>query len=246
MANTDLIAPIIVAVIGLLGSFVSILLSWYNQHRAQDETNRMAQWQNDQMMGLEKYKGDLTLNQERYKRAISKEMENFKAELARKETVSNLTEKYAQPLIVAAYDLQQRLFELVEYPISRQHLEKPEGHDDLKIFTCYLLAQYLVAAYIIRTKTGYLSFSTDDEVKEMRKIMYMIDEELDRRRDAAGMNIGVWPAARILICERMILNNKDVNNALDGGFGVGVKGFNQFREEWDKNFKEPMGYFCET
>ncbi|KAH7075982.1 hypothetical protein BKA63DRAFT_512839 [Paraphoma chrysanthemicola] len=243
MANTDLIAPIIVAVIGLLGSFVSVLLGWYNQHQAQKQADK-AQIEADK---LEQWKMDQARKQDEHKAELAKVLANFNAELARKEMVSTLTEKYVQSLIVAAYDLQQRLFELVEYPISRQHIEKPEGIKDLKIFTCYLLAQYLVATHIIRTQTGYLSFSTNDEIKKMRKIMYLIDEELDRRRDRTGdgNNVGVWPGARILICERMILNLKDVNNALDGGLGVDVKGFNRFSEDWNKEFKEPMGYFCE-
>ncbi|KAF2125480.1 hypothetical protein P153DRAFT_251036, partial [Dothidotthia symphoricarpi CBS 119687] len=161
------------------------------------------------------------------------------------QTVADLTEKYSQPILVAAYDLQQRLYELVEYPISRQHLSKVDGLDDLKIYTCYLLAQYLVFTHILRTQTGYLSFTENTKLKKLRKQMYMIDEELDRRRDPAGWNVGVWPAARVLVCERMILKRGDLNDALDGGFGIEVKGFNEFRKEWADQFKQPMGYFCE-
>jgi len=160
MAKTDLIAPIVVAVIGLLGSFASLLLSWHIQRRAREEakvmaelqsklTLQQAQWQHEQTLGLEKYKGTLTLNQEKYKGELNKEMEHFRTELARKQTVSNLTEKYSQPLLVAAYDLQYRLYALVEYPISRQALEKEQGLEDLKIFTCYLLAQYLALNYVL-------------------------------------------------------------------------------------------------
>ena len=80
--------------------------------------------------------------------------------------------------------------------------------------------------------------------------MYIIDEELDRRRDDDGQNIGVWPAARILVCERILCKTDDSHAALDGGFGVEVKGFDQFRGEWKKGkwhdgFEEPMGYFCQ-
>ncbi|USP74092.1 hypothetical protein yc1106_01366 [Curvularia clavata] len=212
MANTELIAAIIVAIISLIGSFLTALLSWYSQRKSNNE------------------------------------LETLKNQIARAETVYTLTEKYGQLLVVAAYDLQQRLFELVEYPISRQHLEKREGLEDLKIFTCFLLARYLVAVHIIRTKTAYLSFSTEPELKELRTLMYVIDEELDRRRtrDRASQNIGVWPAARILIGERMVSDKDEANNALDGGFGFKIKGFDQFRKDWDKDFKEPMGYFCET
>ena len=126
MAQTDLIIPIVVAVIGLLGSLASLLFSWHIQRSANK---------------------------------LSVQLKEVETKLEHQQIVSNLENKYGQPLIVAAYDLQQRLFELVEYPISRQHFEKPEGLADLKIFSCYLLAHHLLAAYIIRTKTRYLSYS---------------------------------------------------------------------------------------
>jgi len=196
MARTDLLIPIIVAVIGLLGSIFSLYLSWRTEHRAH------------------------------------------------RRQVAALTEKYTQPLLVAAYDLQQRLYELVEYPISRQHLSMREGIDDLKIYTCYLLAQYLGRAHILRTKTGYLSFAEEPKLRHLRALMYLIDEELDRRRDAAGRNVGVWPAAHVLVAERMLTTGADANDAIDGGVGVDVQGYDQFFEKWEEKFQEPMHYFC--
>ncbi|KAH7393091.1 hypothetical protein BKA66DRAFT_439202 [Pyrenochaeta sp. MPI-SDFR-AT-0127] len=245
MANTDLIIPIVVAGIGLLGTVISLLLSWRNERRAQGMEKELEAYKGELNRDLEAYKGELNKDLETFKSTLDKDLETFKSELEHMQTVSNLTEKYSQPLLVAAYDLQQRLYDLVEYPISRQHLSTPEGLDDLKIFTCYLLAQYLAYTYILRTKTGYLSFSKDLKLKQMRNMMYMIDEELDRRRDATGRNVGVWPAARILISERMIIRENEMNDALDGGFGVEVKGYGQFYKEWAKEFREPMGYFCE-
>ncbi|KAL6149732.1 hypothetical protein ACJQWK_02827 [Exserohilum turcicum] len=81
--------------------------------------------------------------------------------------------------------------------------------------------------------------------------MYIIDEELDRRRNLDGMNVGVWPAARVRVAERMIAKlekddpKDDVNDAVEGGSGIQVKGFDQFHREWDTKFRQPMGYFCE-
>lgn len=270
MASTDLIAPIIVAIISLIGSCLSVLLSWHSQKKSlekssdllkeQDiQTRKLEEMKSSQAMELERVrssqttdleqlKSSQTTSLEQLKNQWAADMKKFESELARMEIVSNLTDKYSQPLIMAAYDLQQRLFDLVEYPISRQHLEKPEGLQDLKKFTCYLLARYLVAVHIMRTNTGYLSFSTKPEEKALRKIMYLIDEELDRRRTRCpdSKNIGVWPAARILISERMIIGRSEVNSALDGGFGYNIKGLDRFLDEWDEKFKEPMGYFCET
>ena len=91
MANTDLIIPIVVAVVGLLSLLFSLWLNWRSQKRAHD---------------------------------LSVALKEVESKIEHKQVVSNLTERYGQPLLVAAYDLQQRLYELVEYPVSRQALEK--------------------------------------------------------------------------------------------------------------------------
>jgi len=57
--------------------------------------------------------------------------------------IAVLAAKYSQPLMIAAYELQARLYELLEYPISREHVETVEGLEDIKIFTCYRFAQFL-------------------------------------------------------------------------------------------------------
>jgi xanthosine utilization system XapX-like protein len=221
MANTELIIPIVVALVGLLGSFVGLFMSWCSQKLAHGLSIDLKAAKEKINQGLETHKGEVT-----------KDLDENKLHVEHKQTVSDLIEKYSQPLLVAAYDLQQRLYDLAKFPISRRHLTKPEGLQDLKIFTCYLLAQYLAYTYILRTKLGYLSFSQDTRLKKLRKLMYIIDEELDRRRDDDGQNIGVWPAARILVCERMLYKTDDSHAALDGGIGVEVERLDQFQGEW--------------
>lgn len=81
-------------------------------------------------------------------------------------------------------------------------------------------------------------------------MMYIIDQELDQRRDEVGdgANVGVWPGHRVIICERMIVfgSKCEVNELLDGGFGLEVKGFDQFKTEFADIFMEPMGFFCKA
>jgi hypothetical protein len=54
-----------------------------------------------------------------------------------------LTAKHSQLLMVANYELEARLYKLLEYPISKEHLEITEGLKDIKIFTCYRFAVFL-------------------------------------------------------------------------------------------------------
>jgi hypothetical protein len=243
MANTDLIIPIVVAVIGLLGSVFSLFVSWRNDKHAGIAQDKLA----DRQDTLTKRQGDIQHQLTEHEGDVKRKLADYQKRLDHTQTVSNLTTKYGQPLLVAAYDLQQRLFELVEYPISRQALSKPEGLLDLKTFTCYLLAQYFAYVYILRVKVSYLSFDKSLELHDLRDALYLIDEEFDRRRDENGDNVGVWPASRILVSERMLIkgNKRTANAALDGGLGVEVKGFDEFNKEWKRNFFEPMGYFCD-
>lgn len=177
---------------------------------------------------------------------LQNRLESVKLELQQQQVHKNLAQKYSPPLAVAAYDLQHRLFELVELPISRSHIEYEAGRDDLKIYSCYLLAQYLAYSHILRIKTGYLAFSDEPRLKDIRGAMYMIDQELDQRRPAGKHDtVGVWPGDRVMISELMLKKGEAVNELLDGGYGVEVKGYHEFYEEWKKTFQKPMGFFCQ-
>ncbi|KAF2209095.1 hypothetical protein CERZMDRAFT_87274 [Cercospora zeae-maydis SCOH1-5] len=249
MANTDLIIPLTVAALGLIGTIASLLWSWYLQERTATQTRHLQHETSQQALKLDTIQKRHEHQLAEHKSRTDQQLETLKLTLERRKVAENLTEKYSPPLLVAAYDLQQRLFELVEYPISRQHVSTQEGVEDLKIFTCYLLAQYIVYAWILRTKTGYLSFARDARLKNLRNAMYMIDQELDQRRDEVGdgANVGAWPGARYTIAERMVVagSRRDVNELLDGGFGLEVKGYDQFLVEWKENFRLPMGVFCQ-
>ncbi|CAK1362629.1 unnamed protein product [Cercospora beticola] len=249
MANTDLIVPLVVAAIGLVGTIGSLLWGWYIQGRTQKQNAKLSRETEKQAERIDAMNKKHEYMMAEYKAKTDQQLEAVKIQFEQRKVAENLTEKYSQPLLVAAYDLQQRLFALVEYPISRQHVSTEEGVNDLKIFTCYLLAQYMVYCNILRTKTGYLSFTRDTKLKDLRNMMYVIDQELDQRRDTIGdgANVGVWPGSRLIISERMIIpgSRRDVNELLDGGFGLEVKGYDQFLSEWKENFQQPMGFFCQ-
>lgn len=71
--------------------------------------------------------------------------------------------KFSQPLLIAAFDLQARLYELLQYPITDKALNTDEGIEDLWKFTCYRLARYLAAAWVLRETTYFLSMQPPTE-----------------------------------------------------------------------------------
>lgn len=155
-----------------------------------------------------------------------------------------LIQKYGQPLMVAAYELQARLYELIQYPISKAHVESKEGLEDLKKYTCFKIAQYLAWTHILRTKAQFFSFVDNPDLKKIIDNIWRIEEELDRRRGFDGDNVGVWPGARVLVSERMLV---DAGKQPDVPVDTIILGYDDFLKEWGKEhgFAEPMGYLCQ-
>lgn len=216
--------------------------------------------------------------------------------------------KYSQPLLIAAFDLQARLYEILELPISDLALKSPEGIEDLWVFTCFRLARFLAAAWILREATHFLSMQTtpqeswwgwwrswfanvalgggksrnvyhvknaaptqrriitdeervdgpqrvstkrappasveiDTSASKIRDLLYKIDDELDRRRDEHGQNYGIFPGARLLVAERMVVEVDGADEDDEKGDELKAKNWDAFRKEWETEFMEPCSFF---
>ncbi|KAF2833108.1 hypothetical protein CC86DRAFT_365084 [Ophiobolus disseminans] len=180
--------------------------------------------------------------QEAARHDLARRLEEMKEKRQEARDLAALTAKYSQPLMVAAYELQARLYELLEYPISKEHLETQEGLEDIKIFTCYRFAVLLAWTHILKSKAQYFSFTTDTNLRKIGDLVLRVNEEFDRRRGNDGQNVGVWPGSRVLVSERMI---KTATHEKEVPLDTMVRGYNEFRRDWDTLFKSPMGYFCQ-
>ncbi|OAL00265.1 hypothetical protein IQ06DRAFT_293652 [Phaeosphaeriaceae sp. SRC1lsM3a] len=213
MVDTATIISIVIAVVSFLGT---IIVAFIGQATARDIEDKRAE--------------------------LEQKLDEFREKRQEKKDLAALTAKYAQPLMVAAYELQARLYELLEYPISKEHLEMREGLEDIKIFTCYSFARFLAWTHILQSKTQYFSFTTDKDLKKIGDLILRLNEEFDRRRGDNGENVGVWPGPRHLISERMIKNASHEN---DVPLDTIVSGYNVFLSNWKTHFMEPMAYFCQ-
>ena len=88
--------------------------------------------------------------------------------------------KYSDPLLVAAHDLQDRLWELLETKFTKFDRENHNGKENLDIFTCYLLAQFLAWTHILKIKTQFLAFYEDKSTSNLRKVLYKISDEFSK------------------------------------------------------------------
>ena len=192
---------------------------------------------------LAKEAGKAAIEQDNKSQELAHNYELLKQELQDRKETEALIYKYGQPLLVAAYELQARLYELCQYPISKAHLESKEGLQDLKQYTCYKIAQYFAWSHILRMKAQFFSFCEDEELKKVGTLILCVEEEFDRRRGYDAYNLGVWPGSRILVAERMLFDVKKEKD--DVSTETAVKGSHTFLKEWDTLFKEPMGYYCQ-
>jgi hypothetical protein len=217
------VVSIVLAIVSLLGT-VAVAIAGHISNRS-----------------LQKQAEDAAIVQDSKSQELTHKYDLLKQEQQEKKETEALVFKYGQPLLVAAYELQARLYELCQYPISKAHLESKEGLQDLKQYTCYKLAQYFAWSHILRMKAQFFSFCEDEELKKVSTLILSVEEEFDRRRGYDAYNLGVWPGSRVLVAERMLLDVEKDDVATE----TAVKGFHRFLKEWDTLFKEPMGYYCQ-
>lgn len=235
MVDASAIVSIVIAVVSLLGTLAVAVFSHFSS-RALQATQAETEAKIQATQAITERELEVHRNQ------LAQQIQEKQEERQGKKQLEDLTTRYSQPLLIAAYELEARLYELLEYPISKQHLESEEGLDDIKIFTCYKFARFLAWTHILKSRTQYFSFTKDSKLKNIGGLIFRLDEEFDRRRDKFGQNIGVWPGSRILVSERML---RDASNEKEIPLDTIVKDYKDFRHDWENDFRSPMGYFCQ-
>lgn len=224
MVDSTAIVSIVIAIVSILGTIVVAFVGHAKAFKLEEK----------------RLKSEERLDEKRSD--LERKLQEFRETRLEEKELTTLTEKYSQPLMVAAYELQARLYELLEYPISKEHLETREGLEDIKIFTCYVFARFLAWTHILKSKTQYFSFTKDDNLKNIGNLILRLNEEFDRRRGDDGQNVGVWPGPRLLTSERMIKND---SHEKDVPLDTIVRGYDEFLRDWNTLFKVPMAYFCQ-
>lgn len=92
----------------------------------------------------------------------------FIDEVKRRADAKKLVAKYHDPLILAALDLQSRLFNITEQGLL--HMADDEEKSDLiYVYTAFLFGQFLSWTYILRREAQFLRFSTQKNNREMAR-----------------------------------------------------------------------------
>src|ERR1700709_1421950 len=81
-----------------------------------------------------------------------------------------LIHKYRDPLTLAAYDLQSRLWGLVQFNLL-SYVEHEDKKDLVYVYTAFLIGQYFSWTYILRRQAQFLRFSTEKTNKQLNQIL---------------------------------------------------------------------------
>jgi hypothetical protein len=143
-----------------------------------------------------------------------------------------LLRKYHDPLLLAAQDLQARLYNLTENALIT-FLHGSQDHQDcLVIYTAFLFGQYLSWTYVLRQQAQFACFATEERgrTKTLVVLLGRIQQCLNSDRwGEAEYPFLLWKGHQLAIGELMTVPSTLA--APDSAGGV-CMGFAEFTRKW--------------
>ncbi|KAF3026793.1 hypothetical protein E8E14_014893 [Neopestalotiopsis sp. 37M] len=154
---------------------------------------------------------------------------------ARREA-ERLLQKYRDPLLFAAEDLQSRLGGIFHADVLSFHGKSGHHHDALYIYTSFVLGQFFAWTHILRTQTQLLPFSLEESkrLSKFIEILHSIQGVMLLNNNAEeGTAFTLWRGNQMAIGEFMA----------EGGSGGSAEklciGFYEFTRTWKAD--NPVG-----
>ena len=125
----------------------------------------------------------------------------------RRET-ERLLRKYRDPLLLAAQDLQARLYNIISLCIVDSFIDAEEKYQDaLFIYTAFLFGQYLCWVYILRRQTQFLCFATEERNSSKSVVDLLEKIKLVLNTDKHGpLPFMLWKGDQMAIGELMCVS----------------------------------------
>ena len=129
----------------------------------------------------------------------------FSDERKRLSEAEKLVAKYRDPLLLASQDLQSRLYNIADLGLTTFFGHGGEREDDLLLYTAFLVGQYLSWTHVLRLKAQFLRFSTDQQNKELTKVLTGISYEFstDKHNQEGARPLMLWRGQQMAIGELM-------------------------------------------
>jgi hypothetical protein len=113
-----------------------------------------------------------------------------------------LVHKYRDPLLLAAMDLQSRIFGLVQNNLLA-FSDDEERRDLVFVYTSFLIGQYFSWTWILRRQAQFVRFSTDKQNRELSRILETITDEIALDARKAEHPFMLWRGQQMAIGEMM-------------------------------------------
>ncbi|KAJ8067923.1 hypothetical protein OCU04_003508 [Sclerotinia nivalis] len=112
-----------------------------------------------------------------------------------------LIHKYRDPLTLAAYDLQSRIWGLVNRLLD--YYEDEEKKENIYVYTAFLIGQYLSWTYILRRQAQFMQFSTEQKNQQLNKILDAVTEQFSLDKYPGEDSFMLWRGQQMAIGEIM-------------------------------------------
>lgn len=129
--------------------------------------------------------------------------------MARKEAereAATVLAKYREPLILAAYDLQSRLFNILRQDfLGKYYVQDREGSRQYTVdHTAYLVGQYFAWTEILRREVQFLEFEEEASTRRVSELLYEVRDAFASDRAELGAPFMIWRGVQNAIGERMV------------------------------------------
>jgi hypothetical protein len=135
--------------------------------------------------------------------------------------------KFREPLVDAAYELQSRLYNIIQLDfLRRYYLDGEEAEREYAIEnTVYVVAQYFAWVEILRHEIQFLNFSELERTRAVADRLRAVVHAFQSDDPALGNEFRLWRGEQRAIGERMMVRNGDV---------VTCRGYAAFVEREDR------------
>jgi hypothetical protein len=158
---------------------------------------------------------------ERFKTRATKEVEFLKAELQERADQAKweheeeaVLSRYRKPLTAAAFDLQSRLYNIIEKDFLETYADQGNERADEAIkSTLYRFAQYFCWREILRQDVHFLRFSDDAETRAVGDLLIEVEKEFNT--DDYNSEFMLWRDEQRAIGELMIVKEGSTKACLE-------------------------------
>lgn len=144
--------------------------------------------------------------------------------LERRQRAEEVLARYREPLAAAAYDLQSRLYNILELEFFEKFGDGERAEEALRT-TLFRFAQYFGWTEILRRDIQFLNFPNDQETRRVAELQESVSQCF--RDDDYGHELMIWSDEQRAIGELMII--EEHGKVLSMGYAA-------FRQRCDDTF----------